>query len=285
MSLKYRNASGVETPVAGLNGTSGELVPSVSLYQTGSFEVEALPAGGYTNSGVISLQTPFPDTDYIITFDFAHSSLVAGAIQKTVGNFKATIGNIDPAGGTGASTCYWRAFKLMTDESRALDETHIAQNTANFAPAFSEVTSYAVGDYVTYNNILYRCTTAHTAGVWVAGHFTQVTVGSQLKVQDISSSITMEEGYASGQIYVFRDGNTVQVLFNSVITTGYSKTICSGLPKPLHSGYFCVQADADPQELGLAAFQIDGSINSGTNIAGMAPSKVWDGFITYLTRD
>ena len=52
--------------------------------------------------------------------------------------------------------------------------------TSNFATAFSEVKSYAVGDYVTYNNILYRCTTAHTAGVWVAGHFTQATVGGTL---------------------------------------------------------------------------------------------------------
>lgn len=57
---------------------------------------------------------------------------------------------------------------------------HTSQNTANFASAFSEVTSYAVGDYVTYNNVLYRCTTAHTAGIWVAGHFTQVTVGGEI---------------------------------------------------------------------------------------------------------
>ena len=65
------------------------------------------------------------------------------------------------------------------------------QNTANFAPAFSEVTSYAVGDYCTYNNVLYRCTTAHTAGAWVAGHFTQVTVGGDLSAivpSDASSS-------------------------------------------------------------------------------------------------
>ena len=83
MSLLFRNGQGKESPIAGLNGTSGELVPSVSMYQTGSFGVAALPAGGYTNSGEISLQTPFPDTDYIITFDFAHSSLIAGAIQKS----------------------------------------------------------------------------------------------------------------------------------------------------------------------------------------------------------
>lgn len=181
MSLKYRDSSGTETPVAGLNGTSGELVPSVALYQTGSFTVPVLPADGYITSDVISLQTPFPDTDYIITFDFGNSSLIAGAIYKSASSFRAVIGNVDPVGGTGASTCYWKAYKLMTDTVHEADSAHIAQNTANFAPAFSTTTSYAVGDYVTYNNVLYRCTTAHTAGVWVAGHFTQVTVGERLK--------------------------------------------------------------------------------------------------------
>lgn len=57
----------------------------------------------------------------------------------------------------------------------------IYNTLANFAPAFNTVTNYAVGDYVTYNNMLYRCITAHTAGIWVAGHFTQVTVGRELK--------------------------------------------------------------------------------------------------------
>lgn len=60
-------------------------------------------------------------------------------------------------------------------------------NTLNFAPAFSEVTSYAVGSYVTYSGKLYKCTTAHTAGAWVAGHFTQVTVG-----EDLSASLNIE---------------------------------------------------------------------------------------------
>lgn len=164
MSLKFRNQNGVETPVAGLNGTSGELVPSVSMYQTGSFEVAALPAGGYTNSGVISLQTPFPDTDYIITFDFAHSSLIAGAIQKSASNFKVTIGNIDPNEGTGASTCYWKAYKLMTDEDRALDEQAIADLQAvvpstatssnQLVPANGKVRGLNTGNWVSddFNN-------------------------------------------------------------------------------------------------------------------------------------
>lgn len=288
MSLKYRNASGVETPVAGLNGTSGELVPSVALMQSGIATFSEIDVGavGFVE---VTLSTPMPDTDYLVqvysdntaTSDhrFTWFVRINSASKFTIYATNTYTTALTP------EALKWTAFKLMTDESRALDEARIEQNTANFAPAFSEVTSYAVGDYVTYNNILYRCTTAHTAGVWVAGHFTQVTVGGQLKVQDISSSITRGDGYASGQIHVFRDGNTVQVIFNSVMTTGYSKTICSGLPRPLYVSYFCVQADEVPQELGLGSLLEDGSIVTGTETAGMASSKVWDGFITYLTRD
>lgn len=71
---------------------------------------------------------------------------------------------------------------IPTEGSNNPVESGGVYNTlANFAPTFNTVTDYAVGDYVTYNNMLYRCITAHTAGIWVAGHFTQVTVGRELK--------------------------------------------------------------------------------------------------------
>lgn len=70
------------------------------------------------------------------------------------------------------------------------DLSQIAQNTANFAPAFSESTSYAVGDYCTYDGKLYRCIIAHIAGTFVAGHFTQVTACSELEIRDITSECT-----------------------------------------------------------------------------------------------
>lgn len=182
MSLKYRDSSGTETPVAGLNGTSGELVPSVSLYQKGSKLSDTdnwIPG----DSGIFSITfaTPMPDADYdvIVGIDTPEIN-VSVAYDKTVNGFKAKVENVSSITYAGRIEIYWQAFKLMTDEVHEADSAHIAQNTANFAPAFSDVTSYAVGDYVTYNNILYRCTTAHTAGVWVAGHFTQVTVGSEL---------------------------------------------------------------------------------------------------------
>jgi hypothetical protein len=175
MSLKYRSENGTETPVAGLNGTSGELVPSVALYQKGSklSDTESWVPG---DSGVFSItfSTPMPDADYdvIVGIDTPEIN-VSAAYDKTVNGFKAKVENVSSVTYAGRIEIYWQAFKLMTDEVHEADASAIAQNTANFAPTFSETTSYAVGDYVTYNNILYRCTTAHTAGVWVAGHFTQ----------------------------------------------------------------------------------------------------------------
>lgn len=59
----------------------------------------------------------------------------------------------------------------------------------NLAPVYSASATYAVGDYVLYNNVLYRCTTAiATAEAWTAAHWTAVNVGSELThyKQDIS---------------------------------------------------------------------------------------------------
>lgn len=285
MGILYRDSNGTERVLAGL-APAGQLVPSVSLYQKGTDTTSTISTGGYVNME-ITFTTPMPDTDYEINFNTnLTGGIVFTVMSKTVSSFVVNIKNLNDRELTVTFT--WQAFKLMTDEDRALDEAKIEQNTKNFAPNFSATSSYAVGDYCTYQGVLYRCTVAHTASAWNSSHFTQVTVGGQLKVQDISSSITIGDGYSSGTISVYRDGNTVQVLFNSVQTTAYDRIICSGLPRPLHTTYFCVQADGNdgnPQELGLGALSESGSIKSGNSNAGMGPSKVWDGFITYLTRD
>ena len=105
-----------------------------------------------------------------------------------------------------------------TDLVSAINEldSHADTNTANFAPAFSDVISYAVGDYVTYNGTLYKCITAHTAGVWVAGHFTQVTVGSDLnytnpKVEQITTNEVSLTIVKQGRIVIFNGVFTNQV--------------------------------------------------------------------------
>lgn len=51
----------------------------------------------------------------------------------------------------------------------------------DLAPAFSTATAYMVGQYVSYDGNIYKCTSAHSAGAWVAGDFTLVAVGSELE--------------------------------------------------------------------------------------------------------
>ena len=243
MSLKYRNSQGVETPVAGLNGTSGELVPSVALQQSGtttSFNVGASTFIQVT----INFDTPMPDTDYTVIAEpiSSTSSVAAAGITVTVGS-KTVNGLMCQVYNSYSAEqnvkLDWTAFKLMTDTVHEADAAHISQNTANFAPAFSEVTSYAVGDYVTYNNVLYRCTTAHTAGVWVAGHFTAVTVGGDLRdLNSVDYGLgTLNDTYvdtSDSEVTYYKTGKVVVAkiylkLNSGTIPSGVS--LVSALPK------------------------------------------------------
>ena len=52
---------------------------------------------------------------------------------------------------------------------------------AGIAPAYDASSTYAVGEYVMYNNALYRCTTAiTTAEAWTAAHWTAAKIGEDL---------------------------------------------------------------------------------------------------------
>ena len=50
----------------------------------------------------------------------------------------------------------------------------------SLAPTFDTSTNYKVDDLVIYNNTLYRCIVAHTAGTWISSHFATVKVSSLL---------------------------------------------------------------------------------------------------------
>ena len=129
-----------------------------------------------------------------------------------------------------------------TDLVSAINEldSHADTNTANFAPAFSDVISYAVGDYVTYNGTLYKCITAHTAGVWVAGHFTQVTVGedlsASLKIEYTDLAPCLSTGWSvSEYVRGYKIGKMVIIDFcglksNSDVSAGQNQFIMQNLP-------------------------------------------------------
>lgn len=55
-------------------------------------------------------------------------------------------------------------------------------NLATIAPVYDATATYALDDYVFYDRLLYRCTTAiDTAEAWTAAHWTQCTVMSEIK--------------------------------------------------------------------------------------------------------
>lgn len=170
---KVNKTTGDVSEIAGL----GELVPSVSLYQTGSVNFSCGPDQWTTVD--ITLNRPMPDPDYVVVMDSAQTAYahVQAVTYKTTTGFTAIIYNRDALSGNGIIN--WQAFKLMTDQQTALDEAQITKNKNNTAATFSTSTSYAVGSYCIYDGNLYRCTTAHS-GAWNASHFTATSVGGTL---------------------------------------------------------------------------------------------------------
>lgn len=84
------------------------------------------------------------------------------------------------------------------------------------APSFSDSASYAVGDVVTKDGLVYRCSTAHSAAAWNAAHFTVVdqfiAAGGKVNASLLPAATTSAFGA------VKPDGTTITVL-NGVIST------------------------------------------------------------------
>lgn len=219
MSLRYRNNNGEESHIAGMNGTSGELVPSVSLYQSGTIEIPGQTSHSSQTLSV-TFATPMPDANYQVTFKnrYGPGDILNVEWQGTTG-FSVFVYNASEDS-TGSHGLNWSAFKLMTDEATAIATEQIAQNTRNFAPTFSESVAYSVGNYVTHLGLVFRCTTAHSAGAWDLSHFTAVTVGGTL------GEIVPANASSSNKLATAADNNfTYKVLtpdtdLNNIKTSG-----------------------------------------------------------------
>lgn len=94
-----------------------------------------------------------------------------------------------------AGIVYDQTEGLMQDEINASVKSNISGSLLNFAAAYSSSSTYNVGNYCTYNNKLYRCTTAISVSeAWNSLHWTQVTTGSELlaiksNISDVSEII------------------------------------------------------------------------------------------------
>lgn len=99
--------------------------------------------------------------------------------------------------GVNGGTQYWSGVKSFSSIPKVVSYTTPTQDTeltakkyvddsgtallSNVAPGYDSTATYSVGDYVTYNRILYKCNTAiSTAEAWTAAHWTQTTVMAEL---------------------------------------------------------------------------------------------------------
>ena len=95
-----------------------------------------------------------------------------------------------------------------------------AQTNGLIAPVYDSTKTYDVGDYVIYNNDLYRCTTAiTTAEAWTAAHWTQVALGDD--VADLKSAISYGTYYKN---MLLTESNTINTIVgtNNIWTVGSS---------------------------------------------------------------
>lgn len=136
MSLKFRNEQGIETPISGLNGTSGELVASVTYMQSGTAtfsEIEVNAVG----SCEVTLPTPMPDTNYLVQ---VYSDNTASSDHRftwfvrinSASKFTIYATNVYSTSLT-PEAVKWTAFKPITDEQVRLDEGTIQQNATDIA--------------------------------------------------------------------------------------------------------------------------------------------------------
>ena len=64
----------------------------------------------------------------------------------------------------------------------------------SLAPVFSTSTAYAVGTFVMYQNKLYRCTTAHSAGAWNSSHFSLATLNDVINASYATGTLPISHG-------------------------------------------------------------------------------------------
>lgn len=75
---------------------------------------------------------------------------------------------------------------------------------SSVAPTFNTTTSYAVGDMITYDGVLYTCTTSHSAGVWNPSNFTMCNFNTELAKKFDKTS-------AGDQVTYSLSGNTLTI--------------------------------------------------------------------------
>jgi hypothetical protein len=115
---------------------------------------------------------------------------MTGGLVVSADGFEERIGPIGMSVGAGSDSVSVLADRIVRAKNGASAGIYVPKPDTNLctlalqegiAPAFSASSTYAVGDYVTHEGLLYKCTTAvSTAGAWNASDWTAVAVTDEM---------------------------------------------------------------------------------------------------------
>lgn len=198
----------------GAKGDKGDKGDTGNTGAAAGFGTPTASVDSNTGTPSVSITASGSDTSKVFDFEFH--------------NLKGETGATGPTGPTGPA------------DTTALN---IVRSTST--DAYKTTKSYKVGDYVIYNNTLYKCTSACSAGSWAtnSSHFQATTVTSA--ITDLNASLTNLEtqvekntpyftsgGYSSVTKLKVRENGishivgTVESMFNpSALTVGSYQTV------------------------------------------------------------
>ena len=170
-------------PKANIIGLEEELLNLISVSQIGI----ANGVAGLGNDGKVpSSQIASDDTkqnktlDTPITIGGDSETTVEGALgalntvkadASSVPTAYTSTPEMDGTGSAGSSTAFAKGDHVHPKDTSKADISIIADE-------FDPTETYAVDDYVMYEGILYKCTTAHT-GAWAAADFTATLISDE----------------------------------------------------------------------------------------------------------
>lgn len=145
MSLLYRDSSGNETPIAGLNGLSGELIYGASTVKSGTnTNVVGTTDAGFETTYTVTFDSPMPDANYTVVLSPLSAETTVSFLPntRTVNGFQYYLkANHNVSGNVGA---IWSAFELYSVERLEAMENDI-----------TDLQSYAESDYKHYTKNVY----------------------------------------------------------------------------------------------------------------------------------
>ena len=119
----------------------------------------------------------------------------------------------------------WSAYRTNGDHVMMIKvDEDIGYLSDDLASVFSTSANYDVGDYCLKDKLLYRFTSAKTAGAWDSTKVTSVKVGTELKALndkvDYSSQITLHQNFGTPDYArLYKRGNVCQLAIRCSVSS------------------------------------------------------------------